>query len=125
MLSSKDAIANLATKDISVAKKFYQETLGLEVMGNMMDQLFTFKSGDSLIYVYQSEFAGTNKATAVSWRVGDELESIVKDLKSKGITFEHYDNMPMPLVGDIYGDDNMKVAWFKDPDGNILSLTNG
>lgn len=125
MLSSKNAIANLATKNIGVAKKFYEETLGLEVVGSMMDQLFTFKSGDSLIYVYQSEFAGTNKATAVSWNVGEELEEIVKHLKSKGVTFEHYDNMPMQLVGDIYQGGDMKIAWFKDPDGNILSLTNG
>lgn len=125
MLSSKNAIANIATKNIKVAKKFYEETLGLEVVGDQMEQLYVFKSGESIIFVYQSEFAGTNKATAVSWNVGDEIESIVKDLKSKGVTFEHYDNIPMQLVGDIYQGGDMKIAWFKDPDGNILSLTNG
>jgi catechol 2,3-dioxygenase-like lactoylglutathione lyase family enzyme len=125
MLSSKNAIANIATKNISVAKEFYQETLGLTVTGNTGEHLFSFKSGNSIIWIYQSDFAGTNKATSLSWMVGDELEAIVADLKGKGVTFEHYDMPQMKLEGDIHVGGGMKIAWFKDPDGNILSMTSG
>ena len=45
-------------------------------------------------------------------------------LKSKGITFEHYNMSNITLEGDIHVDGQMKVAWFKDPDGNILNLVN-
>jgi hypothetical protein len=54
--------------------------------------------------------------------VGDRIEPIVKSLKSKGITFEHYDMPGLSLEGDIHVGSGMKVAWFKDPDGNILNL---
>jgi hypothetical protein len=75
--------------------------------------------------VYQSKFAGTNKATAATWLVGGELESIVKELKGKGIAFEHYDMPNTRLEGDIHVSGRTKVAWFRDLDGNILSLVNG
>ena len=74
--------------------------------------------------MYESQFAGTNKATAATWMVGDEIESIVKTLKSKGVPFEHYDMPNMKRQGDIHVAGNMKVAWFKDPDGNILNVVN-
>ena len=80
------------------------------------------KSGDTLINVYRSQFAGTNKATAVTWTVGDEIGRIVKALKDKGVAFEHYDMPGTTLEGDIHVGHGMKVAWFKDPDGNILNL---
>jgi hypothetical protein len=79
-------------------------------------------SGDTLVNVYRSQFAGTNKATAVTWVVGDEIDAIVKKLKGKGIAFEHYDMPGITRDGDIHRGDGMKVAWFKDPDGNILNL---
>ncbi|TIT26178.1 MAG: VOC family protein, partial [Mesorhizobium sp.] len=79
-------------------------------------------SGDTVINVYHSDFAGTNKATAVTWNVGDEIAPVVKSLKSKGVAFEHYEMPGLSLDGDIHVGDGMKVAWFKDPDGNILCL---
>ena len=74
---------------------------------------------------WPSEFAGSNKATYVAWGVGEDLEKIAADLKGKGVTFEHYDNLPeTSLEGDIHVMGELKAVWFKDPDGNILNLVN-
>ena len=122
MLENSNVTANLAVKDIAKAKAFYEGTLGLSQVDDMEGELIVYKSGDTLINVYHSQFAGTNKATAATWAVGDRIEPIVKSLRSKGITFEHYDMPGLSLEGDIHVGQGMKVAWFKDPDGNILNL---
>ncbi|MEZ2328287.1 VOC family protein [Mesorhizobium sp. RCC_202] len=122
MLENSNATANLAVKDLAKARTFYEGTLGLKQVDEMGGELVVYKSGDTVINVYHSQFAGTNKATAVTWMVGDEIEPIVKSLKSKGVAFEHYEMPGLSLNGDIHVGDGMKIAWFKDPDGNILSL---
>jgi catechol 2,3-dioxygenase-like lactoylglutathione lyase family enzyme len=122
MLGKTNATANVAVKDLAVARKFYEETLGLTQVDAEGDEVIVMKSGDTLINVYVSQFAGTNKATSVTWAVGDKIESIVKALRDKGVTFEHYDMPDTKLEGDIHVGYGMKVAWFKDPDGNILNL---
>jgi catechol 2,3-dioxygenase-like lactoylglutathione lyase family enzyme len=123
MLGTKDATVTLAVKDVNKARKFYENTLGLKrVDGN--DDWVAYKSGNSTIMVYESEFAGTNQATAVTWPVGNELEQIVQDLKSKGVSFEHYDLPEMTRKGDVHIAGDMKMAWFKDPDGNIHGIGN-
>ncbi|TGQ56836.1 VOC family protein [Mesorhizobium sp. M1C.F.Ca.ET.193.01.1.1] len=122
MLENSNATANLAVKDLEKAKAFYEGMLGLSQVDDIDGELIVYKSGDTLINVYRSQFAGTNKATAATWAVGDQIEPIVKSLRSKGVTFEHY-NMPgLALEGDIHVGSGVKVAWFKDPDGNILNL---
>lgn len=122
MLANSNATANLAVKDLAKAKAFYQGILGLTEVHNEGGELIVYKSGDTSINVYHSEFAGTNKATAVTWMVGDEIGNIVKALKSKGVVFEHYEMPGLTMEGDIHVGYGMKVAWFKDPDGNILNL---
>jgi catechol 2,3-dioxygenase-like lactoylglutathione lyase family enzyme len=124
MLGDKDAAANIAVKNLEVAKKFYEDTLGLTQVGNEGQELIVFSSGSSMINVYRSQYAGTNQATAVTWVVGEDVEGIVQALKAKGVTFEHYDMPEMKRKGDIHVAGNMKVAWFKDPDGNILNIVN-
>lgn len=124
MLSDKNVVANLAVKDLRRARQFYADTLGLNQFNSGDTEVLIFKSGDTTLNVYRSEYAGTNKATAVTWAVGDELENIVGTLKQKGVQFEHYDMPDLKQDGDIYSSGNMKVAWFKDPDGNILNLVN-
>ena len=84
-------------------------------------ELVVFRSGTSEINVYRSDYAGTNKATAVTWTV-DDVNDEVAALKTKGVVFEHYDMPGMTREGDVYVDGDMKVAWFKDPDGNILNV---
>ncbi|MEO5325005.1 VOC family protein [Mesorhizobium sp. CC13] len=124
MLGHVNAVANLAVKDMARAKRFYQDTLGLEEVDHMGEEVSVLKSGDTLVNVYRSEFAGTNKATAVTWAVGDRIDGLVSELKTKGISFEHYDMPETKLEGDIHVFGDIRVAWFKDPDGNILNLIN-
>ncbi|RWB27849.1 MAG: VOC family protein [Mesorhizobium sp.] len=122
MLANSNATANLAVKDLAKAKAFYEDVLGLTEVHNEGGELIVYKSGDTSINVYHSKFAGTNKATAVTWMVGDEIGNIVNSLKSKGVAFEHYEMPGLTMEGDVHVGYGMKVAWFKDPDGNILNL---
>lgn len=125
MLANKDVAANIAVKDMARAQKFYEGTLGLKETGRMGEDVTSYKSGNSTVFVYRSEFAGTNKATCMTWTVGDDVESIARALKSKGVAFEHYDMPGTKLEGDVHVGHGMKVAWFKDPDGNILNIVSG
>ena len=125
MLSNVDASANLAVRDLNAARRFYEGTLGLEKVGSEGEELIAYRSGNTTINVYRSEFAGTNRATAVTWEVGDKLEGMVKELAGKGVKFEHYEMPGLVRKGDVHEGGDMKVAWFKDPDGNILNLVSG
>jgi catechol 2,3-dioxygenase-like lactoylglutathione lyase family enzyme len=124
MLGNRDSVANLAVKDLRAAKNFYEGTLGLKPIGAEGDEVIVYQSGKSTLNVYRSKEAGTNKATAVTWAVGDDVDRVVQQLKSKGVKFEHYDMPDMKREGDIHIGGDMKVAWFKDPDGNILNIVN-
>jgi len=124
MLRDADAVATVAVKDLKVAGQFYRDTLGLEQVASEGDEAIAFGSGDTTINVYRSNFAGTNKATAVTWTVGDDVEGVVRTLKAKGVRFEHYDMPNVKREGDIHVAGDLKVAWFKDPDGNILNIVN-
>jgi catechol 2,3-dioxygenase-like lactoylglutathione lyase family enzyme len=121
MLRNADATPMIAVSDIGRAKQFYSSKLGLEPSDEMGDEFFMLRSGNTTLNVYRSEFAGTNKATALTFDV-DDIDSEVRELKDKGVTFEHYDVEGLTAEGDIYRGEGMKTAWFKDPDGNILSL---
>lgn len=122
MLGDIDAAANIAVKNLDAAKKFYEDTLGLKQVGAEGQELIVFRSGTSTIYVYESQYAGTNQATAITWVVGEDIENVIRKLKDKGVTFEHYDIPDMTRQGDVHVGGNMKVAWFKDLDGNLLNL---
>ena len=125
MLSKFDAIPTVAVKNLTAAKKFYEGTLGLKQIDAEGDEVAVYQNGDSRLNVYKSQFAGTNKATAVTWAV-DDVEKEVSELKTKGVAFEHYNMPELKLKGDVHVAENadMKVAWFKDPDGNIFSIVN-
>jgi catechol 2,3-dioxygenase-like lactoylglutathione lyase family enzyme len=113
----------LPVKDLRGAQEFYEGILGLEKVGEMPGQALTYRSGKSTLVVYRSEFAGTNKGTAAMWEV-DDVDGTVRDLKAKGVRFEHYDLPGLSREGDVYRGGPIQVAWFKDPGGNILSVQN-
>ena len=125
MLGNRNAAANIAVRDLEAARKFYEGTLGLKPVGHEGDELIIFRSGSTSLNVYRSQYAGTNKATAVTWAVGDDVEGVVRALKAKGISFEHYDMPGSKLEGDVHVFGRVKVAWFKDPDGNTLCVVSG
>jgi catechol 2,3-dioxygenase-like lactoylglutathione lyase family enzyme len=125
MLGKADATPMIAVKDLNRARRFYEEKLGLATSDEMPGEVLTAQSGDTTINIYRSEFAGTNKATALTFRV-DDIAKEVGELKEKGIFFEKYDLPGLEPRGDLYvGEGGFKTAWFKDPDGNILSLVEG
>ncbi len=125
MLGRADATPMIAVKDLDRARTFYEDKLGLKTKDEWGGEGVTLKSGDTVINVYRSEFAGTNKATSLTFEV-DDVEKEVGDLKEKGIFFEHYNLPGLQAKGDLYvGKKGFKTAWFKDPDGNILSLVEG
>lgn len=123
MLGNYDAQATLAVRDVDEAKKFYEETLGLEKVSEEPGGI-TYKAGNTKIFVYPSQYAGTNKATAVVWIVGN-VDEAVEELKGRGVTFEQYDDLPETTrEGDIHVSAGFRGAWFKDPSGNIHGMGN-
>jgi catechol-2,3-dioxygenase len=124
MLADKDAMATIAVKDLAAAKKFYQQKLGFSSIGVDQAGVVTLRSGNSTIVLYESQLAGTNKATSATWGVGNEMDSIVRSLKKADVAFEHYDIPGLKREGDVHVAGELKAAWFKDPDGNILHINN-
>ena len=121
MLGKSDATPMIAVTDLDRARQFYEHTLGLKAKDEWGEGV-TLESGDTAINLYKSQFAGTNKATALNFDV-DDIEKEVGELKEKGIFFETYDLPGLKKQGDFYvGEGGFKTNWFKDPDGNILSL---
>jgi catechol 2,3-dioxygenase-like lactoylglutathione lyase family enzyme len=124
MLGNAEMRTMVSVKDLAEATSFYEKTLGLTRVGENPGGV-EYRSGTANLIVYPSEFAGTNKATTVAWSV-DDLEVTVRALKNQGVEFEHYDNLPdTTRVGDIHAAGDFKIAWFKDPTGNILEVNNG
>ena len=124
-LSESKAGATLAVSDFKRARSFYEEKLGLTPQQEMPADdggAVIYGAGDGTeILVYTSQYAGTNQATAVSFDVAD-LDAEVDELAGKGIEFERY-----PDLGDlddrgIHSFDGGRGVWFKDPDGNIISV---
>ena len=125
MLGDKETVATVAVRDLTVAKKFYESILGLKLVDAQDSEALTYQAGRSKILVYRSQYAGSNKATAATWVIGNDIERVVQGLRGKGVTFEHYTMPGLTLKGDIHEGNGMKAAWFKDPDGNIHALVSG
>ena len=129
-LSSYRLNAQAAVTDMARAEEFYEGKLGLSAVRTGADGSKVYASGgDASLVVYPSpDHAGGSTATLATWYV-DDVEQMVDELTSKGVTFEHYEGMLES--GFDYGTDERgispragggKVAWFKDHDGNIFSI---
>lgn len=122
MLEARQAIATVAVRDLAAARGFYSEVLGLKPTVHQQEGTLSYQIGSSELLVYPSRFAGTNEATAVTWIVDDTADA-ARTLARKGVRFEHYDDLPgTRRDGDLHLAGHLKLAWFKDPDGNIHSL---
>jgi catechol 2,3-dioxygenase-like lactoylglutathione lyase family enzyme len=124
MLGDKDVTVAIPAKDAAESAKFYEQTLGLtKVEEGPEPGAVTFKSGNAQLYVYPSQYAGTNRATCAEWEV-DDIDAVVENLKGKGVEFEQYDDIPgVTREGDIHVMGDTKAVWFKDPAGNILAVS--
>ena len=125
MLGDHEAIATIAVKELKAARRYYTDVLGLTLVEARGDEVLEYTAAGRKLFVYRSPFAGTNQATSVTWAVGNEIDAIVRELKSRGVQFEHYQLPNLTLEGDVHVGGPMREAWFKDPDGNIHSLVNG
>ena len=121
MIADSDAMATIAVHDLETAKRFYEDILGLKRSEKGEPGVLTYQSGKTRLLVYQSEYAGTNRATAATWVVPD-AKAEVEALKAKGARFEHYELPGLRLEGDLHVAGSFKGAWLKDPDGNILHI---
>ena len=117
-------VASLAVSDMNEARAFYEGKLGL-IVGTDSGDNVAYRCGEGTsIHVYLSpDSAGKSTATLVGWYV-DDAERVVDELVTTGVSFEHYDEGP--IVTDEKGiasfEGGAKVAYFKDPDGNTLSV---
>jgi catechol 2,3-dioxygenase-like lactoylglutathione lyase family enzyme len=121
MLRDTNAHTDIATKDIGKARQFYGDKLGLKELKRDEHGCTFYQSGNGTVKLYESNLAGTNRATYMSWDV-DNISDAVDELKSKGIKFEHYDMPGVTHEGEVHVIGKERAAWFKDPDGNILCV---
>ena len=124
MLEKAQATATVAVRDIERARRFYEGTLGLPKADQAEQDVLEYEAGRSRLLVYRSDFAGTNRATGVTWSVGNDVDGMVRSLRERGLHFEHYDLPGGVREGDVHVFGKLRAAWFKDPDGNIHSLVN-
>ncbi|MBC9032770.1 VOC family protein [Sphingomonas sp. JC676] len=124
MFKDQSSSAIVAVSDLARARRFYAETLDLEVTMDT-EEVLTFRTGKTLLNVYRSAEAGTNRANAVVWGAGDAFDATADELRSRGVTFEEYPDMGMQIAGGVHSAGDFKAIWFKDPDGNILHINSG
>ena len=126
MLNKARPIATVAVRDLDKARSFYEAKLGLAPPADQSSETAFYEDASVQLLLYRSaENAGTNKATTVTWFVGENIAAVVKSLRENGVTFENYDFPGAEKDGDIFIFGEIRNAWFKDPDGNIHSVVNG
>jgi catechol 2,3-dioxygenase-like lactoylglutathione lyase family enzyme len=113
--------ATIPAKDLEGTRKFYENVLGLEMVREDPAGI-SYRTGDSVLFLYPTEFAGTAQHTLGGFSVSD-IEAAVAELRAKGVTFEEYDMPGLKTVNGIAELGGEKGAWFKDPEGNILSVS--
>ena len=124
MLNNGTVTANIPAGDLKRAREFYNGTLGLTPAFEMEGVMLVYKTtSGSTFSVYETQYAGQAGHTIAQGHV-DDVEQEVTDLKAKGVTFEEYDLPGMKTVNGIAEIGGFKGAWFKDPEGNILSVVN-
>lgn len=122
MLGDAQVYPVIAVADMDIAKEFYVNRLGMQ-LERENDTGTIVKSSNSKLLLYVSEFAGTNEATAALWQVSN-VDAVVDDLRGKGVSFEVYEDMEgVTLEGVVHIMDELRAAWFKDPDNNVLCIS--
>ena len=121
MLADSPLFPTIPTRDLDRARGFYEGVLGLPVLRDKGFELI-FRAGDVEVDVYASEGAGTAEHTLAAFIV-DDIENIVRGLRERGVVFEQYDLPDLKTVNGIADLGPDKSAWFKDPDGNLLNLS--
>lgn len=121
MLGQCDAIAFVATKQPEQAKSFYSSVLGLRFVSDTPFAL-VFDAAGTMLRISKVAELTPAPYTVLGWKVPD-IRAIMEALANKGIPFERYEGLPQDELGIWTTPDGHKISWFKDPDGNTLSLT--
>lgn len=121
MLGKQTLVAFVASTDSERARRFYEETLGLQLMSD--DPFaFVFNANGVTIRVQKVPAFQAQPFTALGWTVED-INAVVARLKERGVSCERYAGMDQDARGIWASPSGARIAWFKDPDGNVLSLT--
>ena len=123
MLGSRDVVAFVATRDSDRARAFYEGVLGLRVVADEPFALVLDANGTTL-RVQKVQDLAPARHTALGWLVPD-VAAAVRQLSARGVVFERYPGLPQDDLGVCTFPGGARVAWFRDPDGNTLSLTEG
>jgi catechol 2,3-dioxygenase-like lactoylglutathione lyase family enzyme len=115
-----DVIAFLPTTDPARAREFYAGTLGLELVDENPFAL-VFRVGETMLRVTAVETFEPQPFTVLGWRV-PAVEEAIRTLTARGVTFERFDGMDQDALGVWTSPVGGRIAWFKDPDGNTLSV---
>jgi catechol 2,3-dioxygenase-like lactoylglutathione lyase family enzyme len=122
MLTDKEIISFVATTRPEEAKAFYADVLGLKLIEDGWHALI-FKTGDTRLHIQKVKEFMPQPFTALGWKVAD-IQAAAAELAKQGVKFERYPGMEQDAAGIWTTPDGVgKVCWFKDPDGNTLSLT--
>jgi hypothetical protein len=121
MLSDKKLKAFIPTVNPKKAKEFYMNTLGLMLLSED-NYALEFDANGTLLRITTVPKLTPHPFTVLGWNV-DNITHIIESLTSKGVVFEKYDVFEQDKLGIWLAPSGAKVAWFKDPDGNLLSLT--
>ncbi len=120
MLGSNKIVGFVPTKDYAKARTFYEKVLGLEFV-NQDQFAIEFKAGGNMIRIAKADFTPV-PFTILGWEV-QTIDKIVKELTGRGVTFEIYSFLKQNELGIWDAPGGARVAWFKDPDGNLLSVS--
>jgi len=121
MLESCDLVAFVGAADLDRARAFYEGVLGLPVT-ERTDFACVFDSGGTMLRVTAVPAVAQPGYTVLGWRVPD-ITAVVRELAGRGVTVLHFDGMQQDEDGIWTTPGGDRVAWFADPDGNTLSLT--
>jgi len=122
MLKDAKAFSGFSVDDLAAAKEFYGQTLGLELEESGPGLMLRIAGGNGVL-VYPKDDHTPATYTILNFPV-DDIERAVDGLTSKGVTFEHYENMTdeKGIARGLSQNRGPDIAWFKDPAGNILSV---
>lgn len=120
MLGTAKLAGFIGTANAEAARDFYENKLGLKFVEDQQYALL-FDANGTRLRVQKVREVADIQYTALGWNVED-IEAAVRELKANGVKFEHYPWMPDADSDIMTFEGGAKVAWFKDPDGNILSL---
>ncbi len=121
MLRTAPIRAYIPASDVARARKFYEQTVGLEPKEEYAGGVI-YECGGAEVFLYPTRNAGTSKASQAFWQV-DDVQAEVADLKARGVKFEEYDMPGVAMKNSIATAGGAKTAWFKDTEGNILAVS--